>query len=440
MYVRRTSELLLVMLAAAAWAQSGDGRSGTERHRLSCSSDITTKGNSLTCELLQGQRNDEDDDDDEDEDEDDSIQRMSLCATDWTHTPAPINCEENSGNTLNTSKPPVVDFHLTVHLRRGGTITTTLDLKKIVKPRCPHVRNVTFNPESNLVVIHIYTPHVKDYLRADNQLFQLHIWSSDSAPLIQNMTSETNMKIDMQHLRRNTKYHVKVRAIPVKLLKGFWSEWSDTFTFITPTAAARDSNDSWEVRSVPTLGLVPLVAVIISVVFFWKKKIFLYMWPNIPHPKDTLVHICKPNPRHLLNFKPEVFSVLRVSPLLQTEIFSSDLVQTTDPVHSGGSPSDQVPSTDPVQSGSFSSVQSGSSSRADTLCSTQTSDCRSATSISTEELELAALLGRGSSDSEEDLQSTSPSPLHVSDGAEHSSGAGQQEEAYVTMSSFYQSK
>lgn len=90
-------------------------------------------------------------------------------------------------------------------------------------------------------------------------------------------------------------------------------------------------------------------------------------------------------------------------------------------------------------------------------CFTHSSDSsRSTTSVSTEELELSALLSRSSSEGEDGLQSTSPSPVHVpqpeerrhspqpecsggGDEAEESAGS-QQEEAYVTMSSFYQIK
>lgn len=43
------------------------------------------------------------------------------------------------------------------------------------------------------------------------------------------------MKIDMEHLQKNTKYQVKVRAIPQEeYLQGTWSEWSETFSFVTP--------------------------------------------------------------------------------------------------------------------------------------------------------------------------------------------------------------
>lgn len=133
----------------------------------------------------------------------------------------------------------------------------------------------------------------------------------------------------------------------------------------------------------------------------------------------------------LLNFKPEVFSALKVYPLEKTDEEPGEEAE----------PSVNPAAADRAQSNNPSSTQS--------------SDCRSTTSVSTEELELSALLSRSSSDTEETPQSTSPSPINIlqlGDGhtpqPEHSCegnqaevfGVSQQEEAYVTMSSFYQIK
>lgn len=134
-----------------------------------------------------------------------------------------------------------------------------------------------------------------------------------------------------------------------------------------------------------------------------------------------------------MNFKPEVFSVLKVYPMVKTE---EQLCGVTEP------------STTTAAAGG---------ARSNHPCSTQSSDSsRSTTSASTEELELSALLSRSSSEGEDGLRSTGPSPidiLQLRDGPhapqpERSSGGNkaaafgvsQQEEAYVTMSSFYQIK
>lgn len=49
-----------------------------------------------------------------------------------------------------------------------------------VKPKSPSVKNVTFNLDSNQAVIYIQTPYHSNYLKIENQLFQLHICTAGS--------------------------------------------------------------------------------------------------------------------------------------------------------------------------------------------------------------------------------------------------------------------
>nr|WKN12638.1 IL7r [Chaunax abei] len=411
---------IVVLLPAVTRPQSGGG---DVEPRITCTSDIMTDRSSLTCKLVGGEN-----EDDEDE-EADGIEKMTACYADFSTATVRTTCVTGSGDTINSRDLSlVVDLNMTVHFKRGGQITTMIDLKKIVKPRSPQVWNVTFNQESNQVLIRVRTPYHREYLKVENQLFQLLIWSSDSTT-IQNMTSSEHivMKIDMERFQKNTKYQVKVRAIPLKHLQGTWSEWSDTFSFFTPAEekVQEQRDDRWEMSTL-TACLVFLVVVTSSVVFIWKNKIFSYMWPNIPHPKHTLVQICKSNKGLLLNFKPEVFSALKVYPLEKTE---------------------EQPCEDTEPSITGSSAEGTQSSPP---CSTQSFDgSTSTTSVSTEELELSALLSRSSSDGED----TGPSPIDIlqrppTPQAERSSGGheaeviggSQQEEAYVTMSSLYQIK
>ncbi|MEQ2185905.1 hypothetical protein GOODEAATRI_022922, partial [Goodea atripinnis] len=286
----------------------------------------------------------------------------------------------------------------------------------------------------NRTVVYIQIPYTKDYLTLENQIFQLNLWTKGS-----------NI-INMQHLRKHSEYHVKVRAIPnehKRGLQGTWSEWSKVYTFFTPP-------EEWQLTMyVLIVSFISVVVVLSSIFVFWKNKIFTYMWPSIPHPKQTLVKICKPNkvsPQNqellimdqhlrtnnhvmmfhqglLLNLNPEVFSSLKVYPLEKTNFEEAE------------------PSLGPA-------AADGSQSS-----SNQSSDCRSTTSVSTEELEISALLSRSASYGEDSLPSSSPSPVMVlqrEDEAQNlqpengsrgnAVGMNQPEEAYVTMSSFYQIK
>lgn len=122
----------------------------------------------------------------------------------------------------------------------------------------------------------------------------------------------------------------------------------------------------------------------------------------------------------LLSLKPEEFSALRIYPMKNTD---KPLFEETDPVLRPAA-TDRTPSID--------------------LCSTRSSDCcRSNASVSTEELELSAMQSRSCSNGDESLQVASSSPvdvLQLQDAEPKVFGASQKDEAYVTMSSFYQIK
>ncbi|XP_068609154.1 interleukin-7 receptor subunit alpha [Brachionichthys hirsutus] len=408
---------IFVMLPAVTRPHSGDG---DVEPRISCTSDITTERRILTCKVVGGGN-----EDDEDEEEADSIEKMTACYTDFSTKTVQTKCVTGSGDTIDSRELSLIlDLNVTVHFNGGGQITRMIDMTKIVKPKSPQVWNVSLNQESNQVLIHIRTPYHKEYLQVRNQLFQLLIWSSESTT-IQNLTSSEHivMKIDVERFCKNTQYHIKVRAIPLKDLQGTWSEWSNASSFFTPgeDKIPEQMIDRWKMYALA--ACIFLAVVSSSALLVWKNKIFSYMWPRIPHPKHTLVQICKPNKGLILNFQPEVISALRIYPVEKTEERPHE---KTEPMTTG-SADEGAPSGPP--------------------CSTQSSDgSASTTSVSTVELELSALLSRSSSDEEDTCSSSSnafqrpPTPqAEASSGGQEAEviGGSQQEEAYVTMSSLY---
>ncbi|XP_072227633.1 interleukin-7 receptor subunit alpha [Leuresthes tenuis] len=408
MRIGRRIAALLLLLAAGAEAQSGDTDS---EPRISCFSHISMRGCSLTCELLDGSDHNEDDEDG------DCIESMALCYFQkWVQNSRKTDCVEAPGNTVASKElSPVQHLNLTVHLKRGGRIRAPVDLKTIVRPRSPRVQNVTFNRTTNTAVIYIQTPYHHDYLSLENQMFQLHIWTAGTN-MTQNISSKDFLQMDLQHLHRPSEYGVRVRSIPQDGFQGSWSEWSETFSFRRPAAERPDPLARWQVTACTvTVCLVSVAVVTSSAFIIWKNRIFTYMWPSVPHPKQTVVQICQPHKGLLLSLSPEVFSSLRVFPPERRACAEAE------------------PAASPAH-GSQSS-------------STHSCDCRSTTSVSTEELELSALLSRSSSDGEDSVPSSSPSPGRIlrpltppPELNEVESGVNQQEEAYVTMSSFYQIK
>ncbi|XP_014832505.1 PREDICTED: interleukin-7 receptor subunit alpha [Poecilia mexicana] len=416
-----TSVLMLLLLqVAGSRAQSGD-RDPDSELSLSCSSHVSVRANSLTCHLL-GRHRDEDDEDDEDGDRD-PIDKMIVCQERKENNRTKQKCVRADGGTV-SGLSPVADANVTVHRRGGGRLSAIVQLHKIVKPKSPWILNVTMDPVMNRAVIYFQIPYSKDYLNLDNQIFQLNLWTNGSN-ITQNVTSKNFLQIDRQHLHQASEYRVRVRSIPASSLEGTWSTWSPEFSFHTPPEEKPPSPHEME-RTVsgPVLSFMSVLVVLFSIVIVWKSGILSYMWPSIPHPKQALVQICKPNKGLLLDLNPEVFSPLRVLPLEKPQAEEAE------------------PHRRPTGAGSAAGSQSGSQSGSRSSSSHSTTS--SASSAGTEELEISALLS--CSDGEDSVPSSAPSPVDVPRRGDESQnllarrGGPGQEEAYVTMSSFYQSQ
>uniref|UniRef100_A0A3B5LJW1 Fibronectin type-III domain-containing protein n=1 Tax=Xiphophorus couchianus TaxID=32473 RepID=A0A3B5LJW1_9TELE len=354
--------------------------------------------NNLTCQVL-GRHGDEDDEDGDR----DAIDKMINDRT-------VEKCVRTHGDTVSGLCPVTIQkvhFNFQVKLAKVLMFQNLL-LCVPVKPRSPWIVNVTMDPVMNRAVIYFQIPYRKDYLNLNTQSFQLNLWT-DGSNMTQNVSSKDSLQIDRQHLRQDSEYRVRVRSIPVGVLQGTWSAWSPEFSFHTPPASDIISCPSAEEKppspdesertvSQLVLSSVSVLVVLCCIVVFWKTGIFSYMWPSIPHPKQALVQICKPNKGLLLDLHHEVFSSLRVLPLEKLQ-------------------------AEELGSGSGSSHSSASSA-------------------GTEELEVSALL------SCEDgcVPGGAPSPVDVPRPEDKSQnllgrrGGPGQEEAYVTMSSFYQNQ
>ncbi|XP_076020420.1 interleukin-7 receptor subunit alpha isoform X2 [Genypterus blacodes] len=420
--------VLLLLLPNVTHSQSGDGHSGAEP-RISCSSQISQKaGNSLTCKLDSGSNVNEDDEDNEGYD----IEKMTACSLNMiTNTQ---RCVDGSGDTIRSTRlrPITATFNLTIQLKSGSRINRLIDLKKIVKPKPPQVLNVTRQLQSHQVVIYL-SSYKRDYLHKQNQLFQYEIRSLERT-MVENVTGSDTLSISMDHLQKNTEYQVKVRAIPNSQFEGMWSDWSGDFTFSTYTEVKEQPDNGWVVLYMLLICLTSLI-LLTGCTVFWKKKLYTYLWPSIPQPKDTLVKIYKPIKNLPTSFIPaEVFSDFKIYPVEKIEQQHCGETEPTAPV------ADITQSKEP--------------------CSPQSSDCsKSNTSVSTEELDVSTLFSRSSAGEEEEyFQSRSSTPTgalqpeeeqpvvqpeyNVGDNEQDMFGVTQQvpDEDYVTMSSFYQIK
>ncbi|XP_044000600.1 interleukin-7 receptor subunit alpha [Gambusia affinis] len=408
--------LLLLLQAAGSRAQSGD-RDPDSEPGLSCSSHVSIWANNLTCQVL-GHHGDEDDEDGDR----DAIDKMIVCQVRRQNDRTEQRCVRARGDTV-SGLCPVAVANVTVHRRGGGRLSATVLLPKIVKPRSPWIVNVTMDQVMNRAVIHFQIPYSRDYLNLNTQSFQLHL-QTDGSSITQNVSSKNFLQIDKQHLRQDSEYRVRVRSIPVGALQGTWSAWSPEFSFRTPPEEKPLSPVEME-RTVPGLVLISVSALVVLCggVVVWKTGIFSYIWPSIPHPKQALVQICKPNKGLLLDLHHEVFSSLRVLPLEKLQAEEAEPRRRSSGTGTG-SDAGSWPET-----GSDAGFQSGSSHS-------------SASSAGTEELEVSALLSGEDGCVPGDVPSPGDVPWREDESQNllaRRGGPGQ-EEAYVTMSSFYQNQ
>uniref|UniRef100_A0A668AWC0 Fibronectin type-III domain-containing protein n=1 Tax=Myripristis murdjan TaxID=586833 RepID=A0A668AWC0_9TELE len=291
------------------------------------------------------------------------------------------------------------------------------------KPKSPQVLNATFYPKADRAEILIKSPYHNDYLKAKDLLHQLHIWSPRDV-MVQSLDFHP-LIIEGEHLQKNTEYHVKARTIPNSLFQGTWSEWSATLSFSTHIGENK-SLLHFNASQCPRSWIED------------STLIYTYMWPSIPHPKHTLVQMYKPIKGLPGTFNPETFGDLEIYP-----------VDKIEEQHHGEAElnvaADDIPNSKDPCSSEESSGQTSDSSRSNT-------------SVTTEESEVSTLLSQSSSGGEDDLQSRSPSPVGVlqpgqgQDRADPAHNTGKnypemygvtqqgKDEAYVTMSSFYQIK
>ncbi|NXY43506.1 IL7RA protein, partial [Ceuthmochares aereus] len=193
-------------------------------------------------------------------------------------------------------------------------VCRNLVVTDIVKPEVPFNINVTYQKEANEYLIHYSTPHsLKKYLK-DKLIHQIAYrqeegtWKTIESPFLQ-------VKLLGKNLRNDASYKVKVRSQPNgDFFKGTWSEWSASKSF--RTAMEQDSMESYSsvvlvVFSI--LGVTLSIVMIVLIGTFWENRIKPAVWPNLSDHKKTLEQLCKkPKSNFDISFNPESFGYVHI--------------------------------------------------------------------------------------------------------------------------------
>ncbi|XP_075303253.1 interleukin-7 receptor subunit alpha isoform X2 [Opisthocomus hoazin] len=173
-------------------------------------------------------------------------------------------------------------------------VCRSLVVTDIVKPEVPFDINITYQKEANEYLIHYSTPHSwKKYLK-DKLIHQIAYrqeegtWKTIESPYLQ-------VKLLGKNLESDASYEVKVRSQPNgDYFKGIWSEWSASKSFRTAREQhSTESYSSMVVVILSILGFMLSVVMIVLIVTFWENRIKPAVWPNLPDHKKTLEQLCK---------------------------------------------------------------------------------------------------------------------------------------------------
>lgn len=198
--------------------------------------------------------------------------------------------------------------NICVKLGQKNLTCKNMAINTIVKAEAPSDLKVVYRKEANDFLVTFNAPHLKKkYLKKVKHDVAYRPARGES-----NWTHvslfHTRTTIPQRKLRPKAMYEIKVRSIPHNdYFKGFWSEWSPSSTFETPEPK---NQGGWDpvLPSVTILSLFSVFLLVILAHVLWKKRIKPVVWPSLPDHKKTLEQLCK-KPKTSLNvsFNPESF-------------------------------------------------------------------------------------------------------------------------------------
>ncbi|XP_004848684.1 interleukin-7 receptor subunit alpha isoform X1 [Heterocephalus glaber] len=203
----------------------------------------------------------------------------------------------------------------------------TVEIAHLVKPEAPFDMKVIYRDRANDFEVTFNTSHLqKKYVK---QLMHDVAYCQEKNG--NNWTHmnifNTRLTLPLRKLQSDAMYEIKVRSIPDSdYYKGFWSEWSPSSHFKTPEA-----NNAEEMNPVlSTISITSFFSVVLLVILscaLWKKRIKPIVWPSLPDHKKTLEQLCKKPEKNLnVSFNPEHF--------LDCQIHKVDDIQSRDEVES----------------------------------------------------------------------------------------------------------
>ncbi|XP_062984862.1 interleukin-7 receptor subunit alpha [Elgaria multicarinata webbii] len=185
----------------------------------------------------------------------------------------------------------------------------------IIKPEAPFGLNVTYQEKANEYFVQFSTPHSSgSYLH--NKLIHELDYRQKNKPWSTKGSGYTTLKLLGKDFQPGAMYEMRVRSKPNgDYFKGSWSEWSCSTYFDTP-AIVSDEISKYDIIKI-TISIVAFVMLFILISLipkFWKNRIKPIVWPTLPnHEKtlDKLFHKLRKNSDASF-FNPESFEYVHI--------------------------------------------------------------------------------------------------------------------------------
>ncbi|KAF4024457.1 hypothetical protein G4228_016276 [Cervus hanglu yarkandensis] len=215
------------------------------------------------------------------------------------------------------------DSKICVKLEKKNMTCRKMNIVKIVKPEAPFDVRVVYREGANDFVVTFNTSHLqKKYVKVLIHEVAYRQEKKENNWMRVNLTS-TKLTLLQRKLQPNAMYEIKVRSIPyANYFEGFWSEWSPSFHFRTPETNGTGETDP-VLLTISILSFFSVALMVTLACVLWKKRIKPIIWPSLPDHKKTLEQLCKKPKKNLnVSFNPESF--------LDCQIHKVDGIQARD--------------------------------------------------------------------------------------------------------------
>ncbi|XP_030187294.1 interleukin-7 receptor subunit alpha isoform X2 [Lynx canadensis] len=213
------------------------------------------------------------------------------------------------------------DSEICVKLKGKKITCRKMNVVKIVKPEAPFDIRVIYREGANDFLVTFNTSHLqKKYVKELLHEVAYRQEKHENDWMHVNLSS-TKLALLQRKLQPDAMYEIKVRSIPNHdYFEGFWSEWSPSFHFRTPEITGRMDPI---LLTISILSFFSVSLMVILACALWKKRIKPIVWPSLPDHKKTLEQLCKKPKKNLnVSFNPESF--------LDCQIHKVDGIQARD--------------------------------------------------------------------------------------------------------------